>query len=120
MQRVSEKKPLGTTLVTIFAGFGGAMNGFFLAIIVSFSPVIGVAPIYMFVGALNAVLGVVVIYVGISIWNLKFETRKIGMIVNVVLLVVNLFFFVIGIVGYVLCIGSLITLYLLDYESGWV
>ena len=34
MQRVSEKKPLGTTLVTIFAGFGGAMNGFFLAIIV--------------------------------------------------------------------------------------
>ena len=116
MQRVSEKKPLGTTLVTILVGFAALINGFFLALVGNFIPVFNIAMLYMFVGVSNFLLGVLEIYVGISIWNWKYSMRGLGVVSNIGIIVLNIFVFAIGIIGVALCIGSIIALVMLDTD----
>ena len=118
-EQVPKKKHIGTTLVTILAGFGGIAVGFviwlFHGILSFYSPYTNTMYLTL-IGAINSVLGFLTIIVGIAIWNHKYELKNLGIITNAGMIVLSLFFFI-GIMGLIMCICSFFVLLLFDPEK---
>jgi len=117
VQSPSEKKPLFTTLVTMIVGFAAVTIGLIFVGLSSFLPYVGFLTFFMLIGYGNALLGLVDIYVGFRIWNWNYGVRYLGIVANIGLIVLNFLFLIIGILGLVLILVSILTLLLLDTSS---
>lgn len=64
-----EQKPLFTTLLTVIVGLSAVLIGFVMFDLGNYVLNFSIAMFMLFIGAGNVILGLVDIYVAISIWN---------------------------------------------------
>ena len=109
-QATPSSRPTAAAIVTALAGIWAIVNGFAVFMIGTYVHIFSIAMLYMGMGAANVVLGLVGLYAGYSVYNLKSSGKSLGIAVNVILIVANIIVLAVGLLGLALCIVSIILL----------
>jgi hypothetical protein len=110
-QRTYGNRPTGAAIITAIAGLWAMFNGYFVFMIGNYTPIFGYAMIIMGTGALDMVLGLVLLFAGYSAYNMKSSAKGLGIGVNIVMIIINIMFIMgIGLLGLALCVISIIAL----------
>ena len=103
-------RPTAAAIVTSIAGIWAAYNGFILFIVGNYIPDFSFAMMVMGMGIGNIILGLLNIVVGYGVYNNKSIWKGIGILSNIIIIVLNIIIMGIGLMGFALCIISIILL----------
>jgi len=111
----SGSRNIGTAIVTFLAGLWSVINGFFVFLIGNYNPIFSIAMGIMMIGIGMILLGIFDIIVGLNVLSRKNNSRGLGIISNIGIIILNVFFILaVGLLGLALCVISIIGLALLE------
>jgi len=110
----SGSRPIAAAIVTFIAGLWSAFNGYLVFLVGNYTAVFRIAMGIMMIGIGMILLGIFDIYVAVSVYNYKVNSKGFGIISNIGIILLNVIFVLfIGLIGLALCVISIILLAML-------
>jgi hypothetical protein len=103
-------RPTGAAIITVIVGIWTAFNGFILFIVGNYYPFFSTAMVYMGLGVGNIVMGLLCLFAAYLAYTMKSSGKALGILANVIIIVMNIIVIAIGLIGFGLCIVSIIAL----------